>query len=73
MRTCQRAARGTRRLDPSAIDSDSRKSVVAPRSFGQSEQKNKRPRSGTKKILKGTSSGTSEDTRFRSPFKPNPS
>ena len=27
-RTCQRAARGTRRLDPSAMDSDSRKSVV---------------------------------------------
>lgn len=27
-RTCQRAARGMRRLDPSAMDSDSRKSVV---------------------------------------------
>jgi hypothetical protein len=27
-RTCQKAARGTRRLDPSAMDSDSRKSVV---------------------------------------------
>jgi hypothetical protein len=29
-RTCQRAARGMRRLDPSAMDSDSRKSVVVP-------------------------------------------
>jgi len=28
-RTCQRAARGTRRLGPSAMDSDSRKSVAA--------------------------------------------
>jgi hypothetical protein len=27
-RTCQKAARGTRRLDPSAMDSDSRKSVI---------------------------------------------
>ncbi len=35
MRTCQRAARGTRRLDPSAIDSDSRKSVVMPHSQSQ--------------------------------------
>jgi hypothetical protein len=30
-RTCQKAARGTRRLDPSVMDSDSRKSVVVHR------------------------------------------
>jgi hypothetical protein len=40
-RTCQRAARGTRRLDPSAMDSDSRKSVVAPRSQRQTSKTEK--------------------------------
>ena len=44
-RRCQRAARGTRRLDPSAMDSDSRKSVVATRSQSQTG-KNRRPKSG---------------------------
>jgi hypothetical protein len=47
-RICQRAARGTRRLDPSAMDSDSRKSVVAPPAQSQTGQDGgRRSRRGT--------------------------
>jgi hypothetical protein len=46
-RTCQRAARGTRRLDPSAMDSDSRKSIVAVSPAQSQTGKDRQSRNGT--------------------------